>query len=77
MNITAPKTVGLKAMPRLVSLVLARKQARWQWRFCADEHKHTWALVLQEMDTHIAVVEDYIACNLDIPGFKAKREIIE
>lgn len=77
MNITAPKTVALKALPRLVSLVLARKQARWQWRFCADEHKHTWVMVLQEMDKHIAVVEEYIASNLDMPGFQAKREVVE
>lgn len=77
MNNTAPKTVALKAMPMLVSLVLSRKQARWQWRFCADEHKHTWVLVLEEMDKRIKEVEHYISCNLDVPGFKAKREIIE
>lgn len=77
MNVTAPKTVAERVMPRLVVLVLARKQARWQWRFCADEHKHTWVLVLDAMDKRIKEVERYIACNLDVPGFKAKREIIE
>ena len=77
MNITAPKTVAMKSMPLLVVLVLTRKQVQWQWRFCAGEHKHTWAMVLMHLDQRIKEVEAYIGGNLDISGFQAKREIVE
>ena len=77
MNVTAPKIVALKALPVLVNLIQARKQARWQWKFGADEHQHRWALVLAYQDTRIAELEQYIADNLDLPGFHAKREIVE
>ncbi len=77
MNITAPKVVALKALPRLVTMIQTRKQARWQWKYAADEHKHRWALVLAIVDTRIAELETYIGANLDIAGFRAKREIVE
>jgi hypothetical protein len=77
MNVTAPKTVAMKSMPLLVVLILTRKQAQWQWRFCADEHKHKWAMILVHLDKRIKEVEAYIGSNLDVVGFQAKREIIE
>lgn len=77
MNTTAPKIVALKALPRLVTLIQARKQARWQWKYGADEHQHRWALVLALQDTRIAELEKYIADHLDIVGFRGKREIVE
>jgi hypothetical protein len=73
MNKTAPKTVALKALPVLMRLVLSRKQARWQWRFCADEHKRTWVLVLDILDKRIFEIEKFIGDNLEQPGFHAKK----
>ena len=77
MNITAPKIVALKAMPRLVTLIQARKQARWHWAYGADEHQHRWSLVIAIQDARIAELEKYIGDNLDIVGFHGKREIVE
>lgn len=77
MNVTAPKTVAMKSMPELVVLILTRKQVQWQWRFCACEHKHTWAMVLTHLDQRIKEVEARIGGNLYIFGFRAKREIVE
>ncbi len=77
MMVTAPKIVAKSAMPLLVMLILARKQARWQWKYGADEHKHAWVLVLHHMDERIKACENYIAQQLDMTAFHAKREIIE
>lgn len=77
MNNTAPKTVALMALPKLVLLIQSRKQARWQWKYSADEHHHKWVLVLEHLDRRIKALERYIGDNLDIKGFQAKREIIE
>ncbi len=77
MNITASKTVALKALPKLIILIQARKQVRWQWKYCADEHNHKWVLVLEHLDRRIKALERYIGDNLDIKGFRAKREIVE
>ena len=77
MNITAPKTVALQALPKLVLLIQTRKQARWQWKHGADEHQHRWVLVLGHLDARIKALERYIEDNMEIAGFRAKREIIE
>lgn len=77
MNVTAPKTVADKLLPQLVSLVQARKQARWQWKHAADEHKHVWVLVLIGMDARINRKERLLAELLDIPSFRVKRELVE
>jgi len=77
MNVTAPKTVAEKALPMLVTLLATRKQARWQWRFCADEHKHTWTLVLMHLDERIKRIEKFIGNNLEVDGFHGKREVDE
>ena len=77
MNVTAPKTVADKALPLLVTLIQARKQARWQWRFGADEHKHRWVLVLSRLDERIRAAEKYIATQMDMDAFQAKRELVE
>lgn len=77
MNITAPKTVADSTLPLLVTLVLARKQARWQWRSCADEHKHKWAMIVNRLDARIRLGESYVDDHLDTHGFHVKREIVE
>lgn len=77
MNITAPKNVALQALPKLVLLIQTRKQARWHWKHGADEHKHHWVMVINHLDGRITAMERYIGDNLDIKGFRAKREIIE
>ena len=77
MNITAPKTVALQALPKLGLLIMTRKQARWQWKHGADEHKHHWAMVLDILDRRIEATERYIGDTMDIAGFRAKREIVE
>ena len=77
MNTTAPKTVALQALPKLVLLIQTRKQARWQWKHGADEHKHHWTMVLDILDRRIGDIERYIGNTMDIDGFRAKREIVE
>ncbi|MEE9367090.1 MAG: hypothetical protein V3W44_10410 [Dehalococcoidales bacterium] len=77
MNVTAPKTVADSTLPLLVALVAARKQARWQWKHCADEHKHTWQMVLIVLDKRINAGERVLAGHLDIPSVRIKREIVE
>jgi hypothetical protein len=77
MNITAPKTVANITLPLLVTLVQARKQARWQWKNCADEHKHKWSMVVYHLDERIAAGEYFLAQQLDMDAFHTKREIVE
>ncbi len=77
MNVTAPKTVADSTLPLLVALVQARKQARWQWKHAADEHKHAWTLVLYVLDKRILAVEELLSKHLDMPGFRVNREIVE
>lgn len=77
MNVTAPKTVANSILPLLVTLVQARKQARWQWKHCADEHKHKWSLVVYQLDKRIATGEYYLASALDLAAFNLKRSIVE
>lgn len=76
MNVTAPDTVARSTLPLLVNLVATRKQARWQWANCADEHKHVWSLVVQILDERIRLGEEYLSKVLDVPGFRVKREIV-
>lgn len=77
MNVTAPKTVADSTLPLLVTLVQARKQARWQWKECADEHAHRWADVVEVLDQRIKAGEAYLADVLEVPGFRVKREIVK
>lgn len=77
MNVTAPKHVADSLLPLLVALVQARKQARWQWKYCADEHKHKWTLILARLDERITQGEKGLENYLDIVGFHIKREIVE
>jgi hypothetical protein len=77
MNVTAPNTVADSTLPLLVTLVLARKQARWQWRMCADANKHRWTLVIDRLDKRIAQGEKVLEGHLNLCGFRVKREIIE
>lgn len=74
---TAPNTVARSTLPLLVNLVQTRKQARWQWVNCADEHKHLWTVIVGILDDRIKLGEDYLAGLLDIPGFRVKRELVE
>lgn len=77
MNVTAPKMVASSLLPRLVALVQARKQARWQWKNSAGEHMHKWVLVIEELDRCIAETENHVAGHLDMFTFRTKREIVE
>lgn len=77
MNNTAPNTVAQSTLPLLVTLILARKQARWQWKNSAGEHERKWRLVLICLDQRINAGERMLASHLDIPSFRMKREIIE
>ena len=77
MNNTAPETASRSTLPLLVNLVMTRKQARWQWQNCADEHKHSWAIVVEILDERIRLGEEYLAKLFDMPGFRVKREIVE
>jgi len=77
MNVTAPKVAANSVLPLLVTLVQTRKQARWQWRNCADEHKHTWAMVVYNIDERITQGEKHLESMLGLCGFHIKREIVE
>jgi len=77
MNETATNTAARSTLPLLVNLVMTRKQARWQWANCADEHQHVWALIIAILDSRIELGERYLAELLDIPGFRVKREVVE
>ena len=77
MSKTAPDTVARSTLPLLVTLVVTRKQARWQWANCADEHKHVWTLVVQILDERIRLGEEYLSKVMGVPGFRVKREIVE
>jgi len=77
MNVTATQTVADSTLPLLVALVQARKQARWQWKHAAGEHKHRWVQVLIILDARINAGERVLAEHLDIPSVRIKREIVE
>ena len=77
MNVTAPRTAASSVLPFLITLVSARKQARWQWKHCADEHKHTWTLIIYNLDEQITKGEKRLENMLDLCGFHIKREIVE
>ena len=62
---------------QLCTLVIARKQARWQWANCADEHAHKWTRIVDELDTRINRGEQVIAALMEIHGFRVKREVVE
>ena len=64
-------------LPLLVTLVVARKQARWQWANCADEHKHKWTVAVDALDARIERGEALVSSLMDIQGFRMKREIVE
>jgi len=77
MNNTAPNTAARSTLPLLVNMVVTRKQARWQWAHCADEHKHVWSLIIAILDERIVLGEQYLGKMLDMPGFRVKREVVE
>ena len=77
MNVTATNTVADSTLPLLVTLVLARKQAHWQWRNCAGEHKHRWTCVIARLDERISRGEKYVDEHMNLLGFHVKREIVE
>jgi hypothetical protein len=76
-NVTAPKTAANSVLPLLVTLLAARKQARWQWKHCADEHKHAWQLVVYNIDERIKQGEKHLEGMLDLYSFRLKREVVE
>ena len=62
---------------QLCLLVIARKQARWQWKHCADEHAHKWTRIVDELDARIVRGEQVVGNLMEIGGFRVKREIVE
>ena len=64
-------------LAQLCTLVIARKQARWQWTICADEHSHKWTRIVDELDIRIKRGEAVISSLMEIPGFRVKREVVE
>ena len=77
MNVSETNAAARSTIPLLVTLVLSRKQARWQWANCAGEHKHVWTLIIEILDERIRLGENYLARRLGIPGFRIKREVVE
>lgn len=77
MNETAPKTASNSTLPLLVTLVNARRQAKWQWANCADEHKQVWTDIISILDSRIDLGERYLADLIGMPGFRVKREVVE
>jgi len=77
MDITAPSTVANSTLPLLVTLVIARKQARWQWANCANQHKHRWTLVIAHLDERIKKGEKSVGDRMDLLAFRVKRSIVE
>ena len=77
MTVSQESIVTDSALSLLVTLVEARKQARWQWANCADEHQHKWTVVVGKLDARIAHGEAVVGSLLDIPGFRVKREIVK
>lgn len=73
MNQTGPDNVARSLLPLLVTLMSARKQAHWQWRNCADEHKHRWTAVIGILDKRLLKLERRIASTLGLRAFRAKR----
>lgn len=74
---TAPNTVANNTLPLLVTLILSRKQARWQWSHCAGEHKQKWVYVLKVLDARIKNREAALASQMDMFTFRMKREMVE
>lgn len=72
-----PHAVADTILPALVTFVIARKQARWQWKHAADEHKHEWTVVVQRLDARIARGEKALGQRMEMTGFRMKREIVE
>lgn len=64
-------------LAQLCMLVIARKQARWQWAHCADEHKHKWTQLINELDSRITRGEQVVGNLMEIGGFRVKREIVK
>jgi len=62
---------------QLCTLVIARKQARWQWKHCADEHSHKWTTIVETLDARITIGEGIVGSLMEIPGFRVKREVVE
>ena len=77
MSANKVNTLTDSTLPLLVTLIATRKQARWQWANCADEHQHKWAVVLAKLDTRIERGEAVVGSLMDIPGFRMKREIVK
>ena len=77
MNETAPNTAARSTLPLLVNLAMTRKQARWQWANCADEHKAVWSAIIAILDERIALGEQYLGKLCGFSGFRVKREVVE
>jgi hypothetical protein len=77
MNVTAANHVADGVLPLLVTLVQARKQARWQWKHCADEHKHRWTCIIARLDERISMGEKVVDEHMNLLGFHVKRMVVE
>ena len=66
--------VATKSLPRLEMYYAARKQARWQYKAAAGEHKAAWIAVQNILDRQIERLEADVARGLGIGRYRGKRE---
>lgn len=69
--------VSFYLLPKLEGLLLARKQARWQWHNAAQEHKALWQAVLDKQDEATRMLEQAITDQTGLNKFRVKREIVK
>lgn len=77
MKETTMNIVADRVLPLLVTLVQARKQARWQYKAAAGEHKERWECVITRLDERISMGEKVLEAEMNLVGFRVKREVIE
>jgi len=71
------REAALTLIPRVELYYRARRQARWQFRAAAGEHKAVWIAVQHLLDAKILLTEGEIARALDLDAYKGKRVFSE
>lgn len=75
MDVFRASRVARGALPRLMSLLDAHEQARWQKSQAAGEHRAVWDLVISALDLEIERAEQNITQQLGLLRFRAKRVV--
>lgn len=73
MNASSITRSALEYLPGLEVLYHAQRQARWQYKAAAGEHKGRWIAVLKQLDTKIDAEEAKVAKGLGISSYRGKR----